>query len=413
MKKIYISKIPVLISLVTICFPVLGALFLLLAILREKRYSRIYALPFSLIYGVIGYNQFCKYQPDLVRYLAQIEAYNKTDILSILMNDKGMLYTRDIIFYFVARTGEPYVLPFLVGMIVYMIVFYVLFDSIRRYSLLSIRGGRGYALLIGMMAVGVPSTFSIISNVRCVLAFVLISFACYREFVERKRNIFTLILYIVPLGLHTAAVVLLLFRILYFMYSKLSRVLICIVFLLPVIINSLYILLRGVNGLGIIKYAVDKAYKYLHWTEGGYADEVYNNISTWIERLYGIPFLIIILVYVLKLQNEKEDGVEDRQEYIKFYYVMIVFALGCLWIKTGAFWRFEALVALFSPTVLVPIVVKGKYNALGMRIYLFSGVIMFVLNAIMFISWVDMKAFVEGILFTSIWEIIVKMFYAL
>lgn len=42
-------------------------------------------------------------------------------------------------------------------------------------------------------------------------------------------------------------------------------------------------------------------------------------------------------------------------KFVVFLYSMMILALGTLVIKTGAYWRFEAVVVLFSPVYLLPL----------------------------------------------------------
>ena len=63
------------------------------------------------------------------------------------------------------------------------------------------------------------------------------SFAIYRNTIKKKMDIFTLFMYIIPLGLHSSAIILLLIRILSVIFKKLSKLTIIIAIMLPTIID--------------------------------------------------------------------------------------------------------------------------------------------------------------------------------
>ena len=355
------------ISLITLISPILGILMITLNIIKswnkeiDKGKIKKYIFPLAIIFGIFGYSMRFFTENDLTRYFSQLTKYSNQSLNHIILSDTEALYTRDVLFYFVSKTGLDYILPFIVGFITYFIVFYILFDMIKN-SELNFTGYEVFMLIL--LCAGFTPAYSVITNIRCVFAYVIMSFAIYRNTIKKKMDIFTLFMYIIPLGLHSSAIILLLIRILSVIFKKLSKLTIIIAIMLPTIIDFAHNYVNNIN-LGfvgsLLKNAINKAYFYLYWNEGGWATQVENSISNYFTKITGtimICYIIYILLFSKKIKKGRENSSNNNYlnlPMINYLYYVSIFALGCLSIKTGAFWRFNAVVMMFSPVILIQI----------------------------------------------------------
>ncbi len=325
------------------------------------------AIPFGMIFGTFGYSlRFFSESNDLLTYFSQINTYSNYSFGEILAKDSENLFLRDGLFFFVNKCGNNYILPFIVGFIIYFIVFYILFDMIER-------SGKKYrvcdALFLGLIAVGILAPYTIILNTRCVLSFMLVSFAVYRDMIQKKHNLATFLLYILPIGLHSSAVVIIVIRLLCVLFRKLNKakwVILSLVLLFPTIVDFLYGHVAGIlsGPIGnVLSSAINKAYYYLHWTSGGWATQIESSTSSMLIKVFGTIFILFI-IYILfrKRPNKLSEEPLLNKPMVGFLFLVAVFALGCLNIKTGAFWRFEAIVVLFSPVILVQVDIISEKN---------------------------------------------------
>lgn len=333
------------------------------------------AMPFGAVFGTFGYSmRFFSETNDLLSYFKQVDSIGDSSLISLLANNTDGLFIRDILFFFVNRSENDYILPFIVGFLIYTIVFYVLFDMIDR-SKRDFTFGEVFWLAV--IAIGVLSPYTIILNTRCVLSYVLVSFAIYRDAVQKKRNILTLLLYVLPIGLHSSSIVLVVVRLLSALFKNLEKtkwIALSIVFLLPTIIDLSYQYIVGTltGPIGdIINNVINKAYYYLHWTSGGWATQVESSVSDKIVKVFGTIFIVMILLIVLKKQPGKKVKQEEslfKKPMVSYLFYIAVFALGCLSIKTGAFWRFEAIVVLFSPVILIQAIEQNELYGKNIRV---------------------------------------------
>lgn len=377
--------------------------------LNRDRLSNGYAVPFALIYGMIGYSLRPHYNIDLVRYYMQIEKLAGKKLSYIFSTDRQRLYVQDILFYFVSRTGNANILGFIVGFVCYLVIFYIFFDVIKYYQTTTDHNCNLHILMIGVVMVSIVSPMSVLSNVRCVSAYILISFAAYREWIQKKKNVTTLLLYIIPVGLHASAVIILMMRIAVPFLKRFTKIFISTALLLPILIEFIYEKISKISLNNIPFYyimnAVGKAYRYLNWTEGGWADQVENSLSNKITRIYGTFFLIIMIIFYFT--NKKNVKNTEHKRMHDYLFVCSVVALGTLNIKVGAFWRFEALVVFFSPIILMPIVVYEikKYKYLLVVLYL-SACLMGIANIIRFTRAIRMREFFTACINTSTIKIV-------
>lgn len=399
-----------LLFIVSLIYPLFGFLVVIMNLIRDwgkivEKSLKKYIFSLALFFGVYGYSFSFNNSVinDLTNYFDQVLSIN-VRLLKYLSLDVDYLYIRDILFYFVNKTGNVHILPFIVGFIIYGIVFYVLFDMVDRSNK---KFNVCEVFMLSIISIGVVSPLSIILNVRCILAYVIISFAIYRDLIQKKKDLLTLVMYVLPIFLHSSAIVVLLVRFLSFIVSKLTYISVAIAFLIPTLINIMHSFVNrfSFGPIGIIlKNAVNKAYYYLYWNEGGWATEIENSISNKLNRFVGALILVLIVLTILKkyVSTKSKSSVNIIElPMIKYLYLISLFALGCLTIKTGAFWRFESIVVLFSPVLIIQLLnVSPNYNKLFYVLFIIS-FFMFFLNLVYQIRNLDYVATFVNILTTS------------
>lgn len=350
-------------SLITFICPAIGFFIILILLIGNfnhkfpENFKKMY-IPIAFIAATCGYALILRGEYDLTRYFYQLDYYTGASLSYILEQGNGTSYTKDIWFYFVKLTGNVHMLPYMSALGVYGLVSYVIFDCINRSEREFTVAEVCELLLIALFVI---SPFSIINNIRCVFSYVIISFATYRDLVQKKKNLLTYVLYIIPIGLHSSAIVILLFRILQVLVKKLGRGIAIVAAFVPTFITFFYehIDLFGSSLIGLtFSNAINMAYAYLND-----AIDVNPGIFDFINRAYGTFFivLIIILLFVAKSYVRKNKNLKDPfyEPMVSYLYLVGIGALGCLYIVAGAFWRFEAVVVLFSPLIFVPLMEMG------------------------------------------------------
>ncbi len=398
--------------------PLFSVPILCLALYNSRHsISTGYAVPFAMLFGAIGYNLNTIGEGDLTRYYMMIDRLQGQKLSYIFANDTDRLYVRDVLFYFVSKTGNNRILAYIVGFCCYLIIFYIFFDTVKRYKVSSRSNCNLHIFLIGLLIMSIINVFSVVGNVRCVFSYILITYAAYRDWIQKKKNLLTILLYVIPIGLHVSTIIILLIRICVIFINKFSKLFFTVAILLPLLIRTAYEMTISLNINNIIFYfirnAIIKANHFLNWTSGGWADEIENSISDKIERPFGVFFLLIIIILYFICKREK--SMRKDEVMCDYIYIVAVVSLGCLSIKTGAFWRFESIVVFFCPSILIPIAMRGNKLCNNLlKILYSSAVIMFVYNVLRFVRNIVMDEFIWGLINTStfkvVWEMIKGIF---
>lgn len=348
--------------IITFLCPTVGLLIVLLLILANRKkvfpaVAKWLCFPLGLISANFGYSMVPSGETDLTRYFDQINDFSASSIFTIFSWDDKNLYLRDILFYYVYHTGDAHILPYIVSFFIYSIVFYVLFDRVTRSTM---KFTVSDVAKIAIISVGIISPYSIIGNIRCVFAFTLISYAVYRDLVQKKRNFFTYILYVIPVGLHISAIVILIFRCLQTIAMYMGRGIIFFAAAIPALIMIAYSYIDFLSSFvfgSIFSNAITLSYVYLtDLGELNHVDEIWEIIG----KYYGIVFLlsIVIILYMARFVSDVRNNIREdpfNSPMVAYIYLVLVGALGCLYIVAGAFWRFESIVVLFSVIILIPL----------------------------------------------------------
>ncbi len=355
-----------MLSILTFIYPLCSVIFLPIILLFKKpskAFLKKVVAPIAFVTSALGYSFVPIGEPDLIRYYQQIEKMRYIPFLTVIKADKDFLYTRDAIFWIIAQIGCPQLLAYFVGFTFYWIAYYILVDQINRskkqFTSIEIA-------MLFLIPLGTVPLFSIISNVRCVLAFALILFASYRDLVQNKKNFLTYAFYILPVGLHTAAIIFLALRFIQSIVKYIKFSFLIGVAAFSWVITFAYDIVNKFASnnflFKIISSAVKKAYNYLLWNEGGWATAVETSTFNVVNRIYGTLF--IIFSFLLLFQYNRNRTIHKSPNFTSniFSYPMVrilflvgIAAIGCLNIKTGAFWRFAAIFTVFSPIFLIPI----------------------------------------------------------
>lgn len=405
------------VAIFTFLYPAFGAVMVPILALanyrnRCKEQMKWLFVALAFVMAALGYSM--GEWGDLERYHQDLLRMETLDLSAVFELDKDNLYIADLILYFVAQTGNMQILNYIIGLIVYGIAFYVLFDYTRRSSL-PFRMVTVIKLVV--IVVGIVPFFNIIANVRCVTSYTVILFAAYRDLVQKKRNFLTLLLYVLPIGLHVSAVIVLLLRFLQAITKRFGRGIILVAIFVPALIDFFYQYASFFGGSlvgSVISNAITKAYDYLYWTDTGFAAEIQDNITDKLIRIYG-SFFVGWLVFALWVVKRKSIQVLNEDVFsrpmVAYLYILAACTLGCLYIVTGAFWRFEAAVVLFSPVIIIPLLeLKSRFISVWFNVLFLSAAGMLVMNIIYMCRNMDVISMAKAFFLTTGIEI---LYYAM
>ncbi|MGH2075733.1 EpsG family protein [Aerococcus urinaeequi] len=290
-----------------------------------------YNLMFISLFFILGY----LYQPyrnyDLFRYFVEmnlLSRYSYLDSFSVgVYANEPLIHT---VFYIIGKIGNFSLLSSTaMGTITTLIVlagYKIIYN--KNYNFANYSFFLYFTVVIGM--IGIVNTMSGISQI-LAWSFALIAIN-YDYFSQNKNKIISFLLYLIPLGIHSSSIILLLIRVFTIVFKKRSK--------------SIWLIILWPISLSIIALVYDYLPSYFQYLT--LKLELYTSgtieISIW-QTIIRIIILIILLVWTLK----KDDSEENIQmiEYKKFYLVLLLFPCSSIFAST-MFGRMTSLILLAS-----------------------------------------------------------------
>jgi hypothetical protein len=103
-------------------------------------------------------------------------------------------------------------------------------------------------------------------------------------------------------------------------------------------------------------------------------------------------------------QSKKKNSTVLMKPMVSYIYLTAICTLGCLSITTGAFWRLEAVVVLFSPVYLIPLMEhENRWIVAGLKLLFASAAVMFCLGLVIQYRNLDpLGTFASYVLFSGV-----------
>lgn len=298
---------------------------------------------------------------DLVRYFSRIEIYSQYSLKDLLARFYYREVGETIWIWIAAKLGLPGIMPGIATGIVYGVSTYITCDYADRSD-------KQYLInwIIAIQFLLLPFN-SIANNVFNVTAFALVLLAVYRDLIQRRRNLWTVMLYLVPCFIQQAAFILILVRFLAVPVKKLKYVAVAIVALLPGMINLLYSSRAIFGGNSFILGLIERGNYYLNETvDSEYAIRVQTVLWHRLNYALSMLFAAIIIWGVVKLwraKREEQIFIDKRENtFLSFLFLVATLAISCVAFSAPHYWRFN-LVAQMGIGFIIVLLLNGDIRS--------------------------------------------------
>ena len=388
---------------VLLLFPILCFVYSVVGIKKSPSKWKKY-LPFYIYFVFIAaysYTPPAYSNVDLLRYFRIVESLkglHLSEAIDILADN---LYFENFLFWLIAQTNMPRLLPAVTTATVFGIGGYTACDlaQIEDYKYM-------YKVLIIQMIM-IPF-FSVVANIRNVFAFSLVILASYIDLYKHKRNIGVLLLYVIPIFMHKTGIVILVIRIMMPLFKRAYAAALLLFFGLSGLITFAYTHISAFTFGGavgnIVKKLINSSYSYL-LGESEYAERVRNSLGAAVTRYLVFAFLILLLIFYLK-KFWKNKNISDID---MMGYLLCVVSLSCNVFDTPAYWRFAAAFCILIPSILYSFFrdeltskVQRQWISYGLTLYLILRVAL-----ILYRSSVDWIESVSLFAFTNLYTLII------
>lgn len=355
-------KSVILTGIVTFVCPPMGAIYSLIGIRNKDNQWMWHIFFLSLVMAVFAYN----YQPaggtDLVRYFEYLEQYRNysfDDLLYKMHSGWDTQYVYHFVMWVVAKIGNPHLLPALSVFGTYYCAFYIT-EKIAEGLEIDRATVTKYFVYILMAS----SFFLIVNIVRNVIAFMLISVAVFREVYLKKKDWVTLLLYIVPLFIHTSAILFLLLRFCISIIGKIRYVSLGLVLIIEPILfiwrqGFGYVTTKNIIARLLVNM-LNKAADYYFRTDTPWAIKAARSGSVQVTKILYVCqliFFIWMLIWIYRrkiydIYSVRQNDLNVRlKKWMDFVYLILLATVAMLPMKMPEYSRVGICVFLTGSIV--------------------------------------------------------------
>lgn len=313
--------------------------------------------------GVITYAYTPTGETDLTRYFTWAEAvsqYRYIDAYSYFgknWNFDSSLWVMVTLMWVAGKIKAVHILPMMAVMCVYGTAFYITCDVAEMHN------SEKKIPIVMLMQVMILPYISITSNLRCVWAFSLIILAAYLDMVKKERNGGVMLLYVLPLFIHSAAIVILLLRLLAPLGRVIKILFVLVAAFFPQILAFLSANTGSIPNLGgygsVIANAIVKADWYMNHTEDyDWAVHVANSRYQQINRIYLIVLAILVCFVIWRYLSNAVK--KELKGFISFTFLLSIMTIAFSWFVVSHLWRFSAATFVAIGSVAIQILSEEK-----------------------------------------------------
>lgn len=317
---------------------------------KDRKKALIYSAFLAIFFSIVGYcYKNPKTDPDIVRYIQMLQQYRGKGFIESFNLVYDNLYSVDIWFYVLSRFKDDQLLPAITMFVFYLIIFYILSDYRIRKNI-----PNKYFIVYIIFSILSINLGCVLNAFRSSIAFVVFFFAFYREIVQKKRNIWTYILYIFSFFMHFTVIALIALRIALIIKNKkllvsASSLVIFVPKILEIIGSRTLRLSTGSAVLNHIIYFINRANMYFRWSDGGWAETVSKSGYYRVERIYYLlimSFFIYVGIYHFKKKHKVESfrisisGISTLEQYQVFGIMYMAITMMTFFITVPEYNRF-------------------------------------------------------------------------
>lgn len=374
----------------------------LIGLVKSPRQWRIFSAGYVVCIAMIAYSWVPQSTPDITRYFSMLDKCSSLTLLEVNDYFNDGLFVKNFVFWIIGHLGDVHLLPAISTGTVYGIASYITCSCSEKEN-----KTRYIPIIMLVQFLSLPF-FSITSNIRNVLCFALIMLAAYRELYQGKKNIITLILYILPCFIHSGGWILIGIRLISMLAKSFRWIAVVVAFGVPWVINFFHKRIALIPNQSLVRM-IRTAYAYLNETDSVYARSVASNIGEILSRDMAMLMAVIIVGYIyLHMKWSKEKNL-----YLAFEFLVGSAVIGFNAFTVPHYWRLAvALMIGIAPVLLLTI---DKFRA---KRYLYKSILgtIFLVSILQFYlqlkttrGLVDYKQLLSDIVLNNIYVVFFKI----
>lgn len=301
-------------------------------------------------------------EPDIIRYFEWAEILGKMpfgEAVTYVFKGERHLYVLNAFLWFGGKLGDLHLIPALSIFIIYYICFYITCFVAEKEGTPS-----KYVCWYIVFATATLNFYGLTNNVRNVLGFCIIGYAFFREIYKEKRDLWTIVLYTIPLFLHSSCFVIILIRLILLIPGTYKIPFAGAATLVVPITGFLYSHINWFSSGNIIsqviKMAIAKAYIYYRNDAAEWAVAVANSGSHKLSRIVYIilSVLMCLAIYFYQLHGKQKKKRAKNTTMGEFVFYVGIITIACAPMPMPEYWRFVSLLIVMGGTVIPPLYMR-------------------------------------------------------
>lgn len=320
----------------------------------SKHWKRLFWM-YVFLFACLGFAYAPKPNSgDLVRYFSRFDIYKSYSLSDVLARFNYRETGETILIWLASKMSLPGLLPSIAAGTVYGVATYISCDYAQRNKQEQLVKW----ILFGQFLY-LPFN-SIVNNVFNVTAFALVLLAIYRDLIEKRRNLATVLLYVIPCFIQQGAFILIMIRLLAIPIKKFKYVAIAIVALLPGVINLLYSY-RNLFSSSFLLGLIKRSNYYLNeTTDTEYAIRVQTVLWHRLNFLLSMLFAAIVIWGVIYLwKAKKRTLIEEKSKentFLSFLFLVAIFSISCVAFSAPHYWRFNLVAQMAIGFIFIKLI---------------------------------------------------------
>ena len=360
---------------------------------------------------IAGFCTNTLFENDLDRYYLTLDFCKGLTLVGVIQRLNDGLIVENFFYWLYSHLGVYQLMPAVSSACVFGISTYIACDYAERTSQY-----RALYIVLLFQFLMIP-LFNVATNVRNIWAFSLITLAIYKDLVQHRRNIMTILLYVAPCFLHMTGIVIIFCRIVVPIIKRFPLILTVLIGTLSSLISFAYsrisyITIGGVFGL-VLRKLINKSNIYLERVDT-FSNTVVNSRFEILTRPVMMLSAIIIGYFSYCSIRKKENPYYDFAAYC-FAVSIIVLASSVFAIP--AYWRFGSVMVIAFSGELLRLWSSRKQLSLLNQILLYLLALLTFARFALLIPYLharmDFVKFFTDVLLTNVYTVLIKIVSAL
>ncbi len=318
---------------------------------------------------------------DLFRYNQKMMELAELSYRDLLQQTKLNDMLIHQMFWAFGKLGWHSLLPAVSAFALYSVMLEIFGGVLKQ-----VKASRYLKFVLLMFTMSIVSFYYSTEIIRNMLAFSISMYAVFRDLFQKKRNVYTIILYILPCMIHISSFVFIILRISVWLFYSAYPLFLAGIFISPFMLYEAYHATKNLTFsnrlLELFRQCIDSAYWYYYEFDYGWALAVKNSGFMNVQRFF---FFVLLAAILFEIFIYHRRFVKENPEHAKL--LLFLEGFGALTFVTfhimdAIYLRLYYIWFLILPAILFPVIRMASekrffryYNGILLFAYIPIGIV--------------------------------------